>query len=127
MTVRVRGLVEARWFQGFIIGVILFNAAVLGMQTYRALPQAALESLDLLDRLCLAVFVIEILLKLYVYRLSFFRQGWNLFDFMIVAIALVPATGGLSILRAFRIFRVLRLITAVQSIRRVVSGMLVAI
>ncbi|OQX43133.1 MAG: voltage-gated sodium channel, partial [Candidatus Sedimenticola endophacoides] len=66
MTVRVRGLVEARWFQGFIIGVILFNAAVLGMQTYRALPQAALESLDLLDRLCLAVFVIEILLKLYV-------------------------------------------------------------
>ncbi|MEW8044161.1 MAG: ion transporter [gamma proteobacterium symbiont of Phacoides pectinatus] len=127
MALSVRGLVEAKWFQGFIIGVILFNAAVLGMQTYRTLPSAVLENLDLLDRLCLVVFVIEILLKLSVYRLSFFRQGWNLFDFVIVAIALVPATGGLSILRAFRIFRVLRLITAVQSIRRVVSGMLVAI
>ncbi|MET0105529.1 MAG: ion transporter [Sedimenticola sp.] len=120
-------VVESRWFQNFIIGVIIFNGVVLGAQTYRSLPASTLDVLDALDRLCLTIFVIEIVLKLLVYRLSFFKQGWNVFDFIIVGISLVPATGGLSILRAFRIFRVLRLVTSIQSIRRVVSGMLVAI
>ena len=123
----IQKLVESNWFHNFIIGVIVFNGVILGVQTYRSFSPEFLGMLDTLDSICLAIFVIEIALKLFVYRLSFFKEGWNNFDFIIVAVALIPASEGLSILRAFRIFRVLRLITAVTSIRRVVSGMLHAL
>ncbi len=75
----------------------------------------------------MVIFVIELLLKLVTYRTQFFKNGWNNFDFFIIAIALIPQAGSLSILRAFRIFRLLRLVTAIDSIRRVVSGLLMAI
>jgi voltage-gated sodium channel len=120
-------VVESRWFHNFIITVILINGAVLGIETAQGLSATAMNVLEWIDQLCLFIFVIELLMKMLVYRLSFFKQGWNIFDFLIVAISLVPATGQLSILRAFRIFRVLRLVTTVDSIRRVVAGMLIAI
>jgi voltage-gated sodium channel len=123
----IQKLVESTWFHNFIIGVIVFNGVILGVETYRTLSADFIGFLHVLDSICLSIFVIEITLKLFVYRLSFFKEGWNNFDFIIVAVALIPATEGLSILRAFRIFRVLRLITAVTSIRRVVSGMLHAL
>ncbi len=119
--------VESKAFQAFIIAVIILNGIVLGIQTSRTLSPAMVGVLDFIDAACLIVFCIEIAMKLVVYRLGFFKQGWNLFDLTIVAIALLPTSGGLSILRAFRILRVLRLVTAVQSFRRVVSGMLLAI
>lgn len=123
----LKQVVEARWFQNFIITVILINGIVLGVETTRGLSDTTMQVLYWIDRLCLFIFVIELAMKLLVYRVSFFRQGWNIFDFVIVGISLIPATGPLSILRAFRIFRVLRLITTVDSIRRVVAGMLIAI
>ena len=123
----IKQMVESQWFHNFVIGVILINGVVLGIETVKGLNTTVLNLLQWIDQLCLLIFVIELLLKLWVYRLSFFKQGWNVFDFLIVAIALVPATDELSILRAFRIFRVLRLVTTVDSIRRVVSGMLIAI
>jgi voltage-gated sodium channel len=123
----IRNFIEKRSFQNFIITIILINSVVLGIQTSKGLSAFAIQLLDFIDQLCLLIFVIELLLKLYVYRLAFFKQGWNIFDFLIVTISLVPATGQLSILRAFRIFRLLRLITQVDSIRRVVAGMLIAI
>ena len=123
----LKQVVEARWFQNFIITVILINGIVLGVETTRGLSDTTMQILYWIDRLCLFIFVIELAMKLLVYRVSFFRQGWNIFDFVIVGISLIPATGPLSILRAFRIFRVLRLITTVDSIRRVVAGMLIAI
>jgi voltage-gated sodium channel len=75
-----------------------------------------------IDKAILSVFIIEILLKLYAYRLSFFKSGWNIFDFLIVAIALVPASGPLSVLRALRILRVLRLLSVVPQMRRVINA-----
>lgn len=123
----IKNIVEAKWFQTSIVTVIVFNGIILGVQTYRTLPSGFLEFLDVIDKICLSIFVIELLLKLSVYRLKFFKDGWNIFDFIIIAISLIPTSGGLSILRAFRIFRILRLITAVQSIRRVVSGMMYAL
>lgn len=123
----VRTFIESRYFQNFIIAVIILNGIVLGIQTSRGLAPSTMQLLDVVDQACLAIFVIELVMKLLVYRLAFFRQGWNIFDFVIVGISLVPASGQLSILRTFRIFRVLRLITTVDSIRRVVSGMLIAI
>jgi len=125
--IMLKQVVEARWFHNFIITIIVINGAVLGIETAKGLSVTAMNVLGVIDQLCLLIFVIELLMKLLVYRLSFFKLGWNVFDFLIVAIALVPATGQLSILRAFRIFRVLRLVTTVDSIRRVVAGMLIAI
>ena len=80
-----------------------------------------------LDRLCLGVFVVEILLKLFAHRLRFFQNGWNIFDFLIVGIALVPGSGSLSVLRALRILRVLRVISVAPSLRRVVEGFVTAL
>ena len=75
-------LVEARWFQNFIIVVIVFNGVVLGVQTSRSLSPETVHLLDRLDQICLAIFVIELLLKLWVYRTRFFKEGWNVFDFV---------------------------------------------
>ena len=123
----IKQVVDSHWFHNFVIVVILINGAVLGIETMTGLSATTVNWLERIDQLCLLIFVIELLMKMYVYRLSFFKQGWNVFDFVIVGIALLPATGQLSILRAFRIFRVLRLVTTVDSIRRVVAGMLIAI
>ena len=80
-----------------------------------------------LDRVCLAIFVIEIGLKLYARGLRFFRDGWNVFDFIVVGIAVLPATEGLSVLRAMRILRLLRIVSVTPRLRRVVEGFLSAL
>lgn len=124
---RLLEVVQATWFTRFILGVILFNAAILGLQTARELTASWSVALHLLDRICLAIFVIEILMRLYVWRRRFFRDPWSIFDFTVVAIALVPSSGPLAILRAFRVLRVLRVLTIVPSMRRVVSALLGAL
>jgi voltage-gated sodium channel len=81
----------------------------------------------ILDQAILGVFVVEIAARLLVHRLAFFRDPWSLFDFVVVGIALVPATGQLAVLRALRVLRVLRILTIVPSMRRVVGALLSAI
>ncbi|MFC2979412.1 ion transporter [Roseicyclus marinus] len=110
-----------------IIGVILFNAVILGLETSATVMSVAGPLILMLDRACLAIFVLELLLKLVALGPRFFRSGWNIFDFVIVGIALVPAAQGLSVLRALRILRVLRIVSAVPSLRRVVEGLLTAL
>ena len=83
--------------------------------------------LFLIDSTILCVFIIEIFLRLYVYRFSFFKQPWSIFDFLIIAIALIPSGGSLSALRALRVLRILRLVSVIPSMRRVVEGLLCAI
>ena len=110
--------------QHAIMLLIIINAVILGLET---VPQAMAQYGSLLlavDKVILGVFVVEILLRIYAYRLSFFRDPWSLFDFSVVAIALVPASGPLAVLRALRILRVLRLLTLVPSMRRVVGALL---
>jgi voltage-gated sodium channel len=124
---RARRLVEAPRFQHAITVVILLNAVTLGAETSHTVMARAGGLLHAVDKIALSIFVVELLLKLYAYRLSFFRDAWNWFDFVIIGISLVPATGGLSVLRAFRVLRVLRLISIVPSMRRVVSALLSAI
>jgi voltage-gated sodium channel len=81
----------------------------------------------LIDKGILAVFVVELALRMYVHRLAFWRDPWSLFDFAVVAIALVPASGPFAVLRALRVLRVLRMLTIVPSMRRVVGALLSAI
>ncbi len=111
----------------FIIAVIIFNAIILGLETSPAVMDAAGPMILTLDRICLSIFVLEIALKLVAHGRHFFRSGWNLFDFAIVGIALMPATQGLSVLRALRILRVLRVISAAPRLRRVVEGFVTAL
>jgi voltage-gated sodium channel len=119
---RVARFLDQAWVRQGIIGVILFNAVLLGMETSYAIMDAAGPLIIALDTACLAVFVIEIALKLYSQRLSFFRNGWNIFDFVIVGISLVPGAQTFSVLRALRILRLLRVISVSPSLRRVVEG-----
>ena len=111
----------------FIIGVIIFNAILLGLETPPEVMGTAGTIILTLDWICLAIFVIEIVLKLVAHGARFFRSGWNVFDFLIVGIALMPATHGLSVLRALRILRVLRVISAAPRLRRVVEGFVTAL
>lgn len=123
----IRKLVDNKIFQNFIIGVILVNAIILGMMTNTDLSPGTHRALELLDDLCLVIFCIEIGLKLISYRLEFFKNGWNIFDVLVVGIALMPASGELSVLRALRVLRLMRLASAVPSMRRVITGMFHAI
>jgi voltage-gated sodium channel len=122
----IERLVNNSRFQWFIIIAILVNAVVLGLLTLQ-LPANVLAVLGFVDDACLVIFCFEIACKLIVYRQNFFRDGWNVFDFVVVAIALLPNTGGLSVLRALRVLRLLRLATAVPSMRRVINGMFSAL
>lgn len=124
---RLYDVVEGTRTQRLITALILINAVTLGLETSETAMAAAGPLLTVVDRLILTVFVLEILAKLIVYRLGFFRSGWNVFDFLIVGIALVPATGNLSVLRALRILRVLRLMSVVPQLRQVVQALLQAI
>src|SRR5215218_4118857 len=85
------------------------------------------RALEIIDHIMLAIFVVELTARTAVHRLAFFRDPWSIFDFIVVAIALVPASETLSVLRALRVLRVLRLITAVPALRRVVEGLLAAL
>ena len=66
-------------------------------------------------------------MKLLIYRTAFFRDPWRIFGILVVGIALVPATGGVSVLRALRILRVLRLVSVVPSLRKAVGGLMAAL
>ncbi|MDF1726172.1 MAG: ion transporter [Sulfitobacter sp.] len=124
---RLRNLIQSGRFSNFIMGVIVFNAILLGLETSKTAMALAGDLILFLDQVCLAIFVTEIALKMVVHRLRFFRDGWNLFDFVIVAISLVPAAQGFSALRALRILRVLRLISTAPRLRRVVEGFITAL
>jgi len=121
---RVRRYLEKPRVQQFIMLLIVINAVILGLETVPAAMAQYGEILVAIDQLILGVFVVEILLRIYAYRLRFFRDPWSLFDFTVVGIALVPASGPLAVLRALRILRVLRLLTLVPSMRRVVGALL---
>jgi voltage-gated sodium channel len=110
-----------------ITALIILNAIILGLETSPRAMQAFGPALEALDEAILGVFVIEILARIVVFRLRFFRDPWSIFDFIVVGIALVPATEAFSVLRALRVLRVLRLITAVPSLRRVVGGLIAAL
>ncbi len=119
----MKQIVESRWFSTAITIVIIINAVTLGLETWPLAMERAGGLLRVLDTAALTVFVIEIAMKLWVYRLAFFRNGWNVFDFVIVSIALVPSAGPLSVLRAMRILRVLRLVSVVPQMRTVVGAL----
>ncbi|MEO0566113.1 MAG: ion transporter [Pseudomonadota bacterium] len=124
---KVNALVDRPLFSNFILAVILFNAVILGLETSKTVMASIGPMILLLDRVCLAIFLVELVLKLYARGLAFFKQGWNVFDFVIIGIALVPSTEGLTVLRALRILRLLRVLSVTPSLKRVVEGLMNAL
>jgi len=120
-------LIQSRRFEYAITALIIINAITLGLETSAAVMASYGHLLKVIDHAVLTVFVFELLLRFMVYRTSFFRDPWRVFDFFVVAVALLPATGNLSVLRALRILRVLRLVSIIPSLRRVVSGLVSAL
>lgn len=123
----LQAFIEHPRVQNAIITLILINAVLLGMETSSSIMQQAGQLIVAVDRVILAIFVIEIMLRIYVYRRDFWRDPWSLFDFSVVTIALIPASGPFAVLRALRVLRVLRLLTMVPSMRRVVGALIGAI
>ena len=120
---RVRNIVESRGFTLAVTAVIALNAVTLGLETWPLAMQTAGPLLLALDTLALWFFTVEIGLKLWLYRGRYFRDAWNVFDFLIVAVAWVPSTGPLSVLRALRIVRALRLLSIVPQMRTVIEAL----
>lgn len=126
MRARITTLVESRFFERAIVAVILVNAVTLGLETYPSLMASHGVYLKVLDKMAFAVFFLEAGLKLFAFRGTYFRSGWNVFDFTVLIVTAIPylgyvGFGNVTVLRTFRILRALRLLTAVPEFRRVVG------
>ncbi|CTQ55845.1 Ion transport protein [Roseibium album] len=124
---RVKALVASRNWEFCIIGIIVLNAITLGLETSSLVMNEVGGLLVFVDRVILAIFVVELGLRLFAHGLKFFKDPWSIFDFLIVAISLMPASGAFTVLRSLRILRVLRLISVVPSLRRVIGGLVAAL
>ncbi len=120
---KVADIVENKYVIGFITFLIIVNAVTLGLETSPEIYARHEHFFYLFDHIILGVFTLEIAAKLFAYRLSFFRSGWNIFDFLIVAISWIPTSGTFAVLRALRILRVLRLLSIVPQLRHVINAL----
>ncbi|WP_018137932.1 MULTISPECIES: ion transporter [unclassified Thioalkalivibrio] len=121
---RLEHFIEARLTQRAIIALILLNAVTLGLETSDTVMGWMGPVILTADAVILSIFTAEVLAKLFVYRLSFWRNPWNVFDFFVVGIALIPASGPFSVLR---VLRLLRLVSMVPKLRFIVEALLRAI
>ena len=124
---RLRAFLEQSRVHNAIMALIIFNAITLGIGTSDWAQQNFGGLLDVLDRIVLTIFVIELLLKLYAYGLNFFRNSWNIFDLLVVGVGLLPATAGLSALRGLRVIRAMRLLSVIPQMRAVVQALLLSL
>ena len=120
---RLRAWLERQDVRNAILAVIIFNAVTLGLSTSDWIMERAGGLFHVIDRTVLAIFLIELSLKLYAYRLAFFRTWWNLFDAFVILVGLLPQTGSLRALRALRVIRALRLLSVVPQMRAVVQAL----
>lgn len=124
---KLAAFVESAPVRHTVIALVVVNAITLGLETFPAVMTRAGGFLHLLDQVILAIFVLEIALKLAAFGGRFFLSGWNLFDFAIVGVALMPASGAFSVLRALRVLRLFRLVSAVPQMRVVVESVFKAL
>lgn len=128
MTKLAKKITSAKAFRLFIVLVILLAGVLAGLETSAALVSEHADLFRVLDRIVLAVFIAEIALKIVAHGrrpFDYFRDGWNAFDFLIVAFCLVPGTGSFgAVLRLARVLRLLRLVTALPKLQLLVGALL---
>ena len=120
-------LVNAHWFEYSIIAVIIVNGLLLGLETSAAITGRYGHLLELGNQIALGIFIAEAILKmaaLWPRPQDYFRDGWNIFDFMVIVFALIPATGQFAMIaRLARLLRVVRLISAIRDLRLIVAAL----
>ena len=124
---RADSFIEGQRIQYAITGLILLNAVTLGLATVPTITSQFGGLLQIIDVAIITCFVIELGLRLFAQGWRFFLSGWNVFDFLVVGVTLIPATGNLSVLRTLRVLRVLRLVSVVPAMRKVVNALLMAL
>jgi voltage-gated sodium channel len=120
---KLRDFVEQAFVRNTILALVILNAALLGLSTSPWVMDRFGSLVYVLDRVILAIFVVEILAKLFAYGRAFFKEGWNIFDLFVVSLGLLPQSSGLSALRALRVIRALRILSAVPQMRAVVQAL----
>ena len=124
---RARVFVERPVVTNSILGIIIFNAVTLGLSTSASVTVQLGGLLAVIDKLVLAIFLMELALKLFAYGLRFFSSAWNIFDLLVVSVGLLPDKQGLSALRGRRVIRALRLLSVIPQMRKVVQALLDAL
>jgi voltage-gated sodium channel len=123
---RLSRVVSARLFTTTVLVVIVVNAVVLGLETYAGIDDRYGDELDLVNDLCFVVFVVELTLRIGAYGRRpwlFFRDGWNVFDFVVIAVAFVPGIRQSStLLRLARLARVVRIVRLFPDLRVLLAG-----
>jgi len=121
---KLKEIISSQTFQYFITTLIILNGILLGLATSKELMNSYGTFIDVLDRIIIAIFTVEILMRIAVHKLNFFKDPWSLFDFFVVAISLIPASGNLSILRVLRVLRLFRLLTIVPQMKTIIAALL---
>ena len=124
---KINQLVDHSFFKKFIMGLIIVNAVILGLETSPKVMELVGRELQLFDQVVIVIFCIELGLRVYAKGLQFFRDPWGIFDLMVVAITLVPSNEALTVLRALRVVRVFRLVSTIPRLRRIVAALLHAV
>ena len=124
---RAMEIIENSVFKNAITTLIVLNAITLGLETVETLPPLLHLGIKFFDIFVVGVFVIELLLKLYAHRLDFFRSGWNIFDFFVVGVSILPGSGPFQVMRSLRVLRVLRLLHVVPMMKRIVEALFKAL
>ncbi|MGF1446254.1 MAG: ion transporter [Pikeienuella sp.] len=124
---KLRALLERDEARNFILAVIILNGFLLGVTTSAKLSESSLQIISIIDRVVIGIFVVEMILKLYAYRMRFFASAWNLFDLLVVIVSLLPQTDSLSVLRGMRVIRALRVMSAIPQMREVVKALVDAL
>lgn len=117
---KIKKLLEGQSFDLLILSLIVIDAMALGLMASDIKNIRFDQILFVLDRLCMAIFVVEMLMKVYAYGLEFFKKGWNAFDFAIVFISSIPFANYFIILRTFRLFRALKYIDRFAHLKNIV-------
>ncbi len=120
----IKRLIESKKFQNFIVFLIVFNGITLGLGTSSKILSSYGNVLEFIDNLIISIFTVEIVLRIYVNKTKFFKDSWSLFDFFVIAISLVPANDGLSILRVLRVLRLFRLLTIIPQMRTIIGALI---
>ena len=122
----LKSFIESKIINVFITLVILVNAITLGLETSEKLVSKIGIILSNIDKIALSILVIELLIKLFVYRLNFFKSGWNIFDTIIVLVSLIPIPNNSSFLlfRLLRVFRVLRVISIIPELKLIIESLI---
>ena len=121
---KIKSLVESKNFQNFIIVLIILNGITMGLETSKSIMASYGEIINAFDKLVIAIFTVEIILRITAHKISFFKDPWSLFDLFVVVISLAPSSGSFQVLRILRVLRLFRLITVVPQMRKIVAALI---